>query len=115
MKKFTVVCDFQGGQKSPFDFYIGAPEPTHHPIQCQAAWLSSSRGGTPPADIMESLQKLYNLATENNMDFEELCFYAMSNATQDKEDNNVKDSTEEEEQPEDEEENSKEDNAEESN
>jgi hypothetical protein len=102
MKKFTVVCDFQGGQKSPFDFYIGAPEPTHHPIHCQAAWLSSTRGGTPPADIMESLQKLYTLANENNMDFEELCFYAMSNATQDK-DNNVDDPAEEEEQPEDEE------------
>ncbi len=102
MKKFTVVCDFQGGQKSPFDFYIGAPEPTHHPIHCQAAWLSSTRGGTPPADIMESLQKLYTLANENNMDFEELCFYAMSNATQDK-DNNVDDPAEEEDQPADEE------------
>ena len=51
---------------------------------------------------MESLQKLYTLANENNMDFEELCFYAMSNATQDK-DNNVDDPAEEEEQPEDEE------------
>ncbi len=102
MKKFTVVCDFQGGQKSPFDFYIGAPEPTHHPIHCQAAWLSSTRGGTPPADIMESLQKLYTLANENNMDFEELCFYAMSNATQDK-DNNINDPAEEEDQPADEE------------
>jgi hypothetical protein len=95
MKKFTVVCDFQGGQKSPFDFYIGAPEPTHHPIHCQAAWLSSSRGGTPPSDIMESLQKLYTLANENNMDFEELCFYAMSNAGQDKEEGSVKDPAEE--------------------
>jgi hypothetical protein len=116
MKKFTVVCDFQGGQKSPFDFYIGAPEPTHHPIHCQAAWLSSTRGGTPPADIMESLQKLYTLANENNMDFEELCFYAMSNATQDKEDNNIKDpASEEEEIKTEEEENSEADNTEESN
>ncbi len=99
MKKFTVVCDFQGGQKSPFDFYIGSPEPSHHPIQFQVAWLGTARGGSAPADIMESLQKLYTLARENNMDFEELCFYAMSNADQEKPEDNVPDPNDGKEEP----------------
>lgn len=97
MKKFTLICDFQGGQKAPFDFYIGQPEPDHHPLHFQTTWLSSARGGTAPADIMESLQKLYTLSRENNMNFEDLCFYAMSNADQEKEEDFVPDSAKEEE------------------
>lgn len=96
MKKFTIVCDFQGGAKAPFDFYVGTPEPEHHPIQFQAGWLGSAKGGTPPADIMESLQKLYTLSKENNMDFEELCFYAMSTANQDKSEQEIPDPADEE-------------------
>jgi len=88
MKKFTVLCDFNG-QKSPFAFYIGEPEPSHHPIAAQSDWLSKNRGGSVPQDVSEAIQKIYNLAKENNVDFEELCFYAMSNAANNDSDANT--------------------------
>lgn len=79
MKKFTVPCDF-GGQKSPFDVYIGLPKPGNHPLHHQAHWLATERGGTIPADIMESFSKLLDLAEKNNVCFEELCVYALETA-----------------------------------
>lgn len=77
MKKFTVPCDF-GGQKAPFTIYIGDPDPNHHPLHFQAEWLSKERGGVIPSDVMDSISKLYNLAQKNNVSFEELCVYALS-------------------------------------
>jgi hypothetical protein len=78
MKRFTIPCDF-GGQKAPFHVYIGKPVPGH-PLKYQAAWLRAERGGQIPDDVMESFQKLYDIAKENNVSFEELCVYALSNA-----------------------------------
>ncbi len=98
MKKFTLICDFQGGQKAPFDFYIGQSDAEHHPLHFQTTWLSATRGGTAPADVMESLQKLNILSRENNMDFEDLCFYAMSNAGQEKQEDFVSDPAEQNEE-----------------
>jgi len=77
MKKFSIPCDF-GGQKAPFTVYIGNPEMNHHPLHFQAEWLSKNRGGTIPGEIMESLQKLFDLSKKNNVSFEELCVYALS-------------------------------------
>lgn len=76
MKQFTINCDF-GGKMSPFTIYIGAPEPKHHPIHFQADWLSKERGGTVPPEVMDSLQKLKELADKNNVPLEELCVYAL--------------------------------------
>jgi len=76
MKKFSVPCDF-GGTKAPFDFYIGDPKPGNHPLQNQASWLSTNRGGTVPTEVMESFSKILKLAEENGVSFEELCAYAM--------------------------------------
>ena len=81
MKKFTVPCDF-GGQKAPFDVYIGNPKPGNHPLQNQASWLSKERGGTIPQEVMESFQKLLDLAEKNNVSFEDLCVYALNVAGQ---------------------------------
>jgi hypothetical protein len=83
MKRFTVPCDF-GGKKSPFHIYIGDPNPKNHPLQNQAAWLSSERGGTIPAEVMESFEKLFKIAQENNVSFEELCVYALGTASDEK-------------------------------
>lgn len=80
VKQFTIPCDFQG-QMSPVTLYIGHPEATHHPINFQSQWLSSARGGQVPPDLMDTLQKLHDLALENNADFEELCYYALISAT----------------------------------
>ena len=69
-KQFTIPCQF-GQQTSPVTFYIGHPDNGHHPIHFQSNWLSSSKGGTVPQDLMMTLQKLHDLALENNADFEE--------------------------------------------
>jgi hypothetical protein len=79
MKKFTIPCDFRGTQ-APFTVYIGNPEAKHHPLQFQADWLAKERGGTIPQEVMESLQKLKDLADKNGVSFEELCEYALTAA-----------------------------------
>ncbi|WPY01145.1 DUF2610 domain-containing protein [Candidatus Trichorickettsia mobilis] len=83
MKKFTINCDF-GGQLSPFSIYIGQPEAAHHPLHFQADWLSKQRGGSVPADVMDAISKLQELANKNNVSLEELCVYALGTATDDK-------------------------------
>ncbi len=77
VRKFSVPCDF-GGVSSPFTIYVGDPEPTHHPLHFQAEWLSKNRGGTIPGDVMDSITKLYELSKKNNVSFEELCAYALT-------------------------------------
>jgi hypothetical protein len=84
MKKFTVPCDF-GGSKAPFTIYIGSPEEKHHPLHFQADWLSKERGGTIPAEVMDSIAKLKDLAEKNNVSFEDLCVYALGAAQQEEE------------------------------
>ena len=80
MKKFTIPCDFNG-VKAPFNMYVGEVGPGIHPLQFQADWLSRERGGTIPAEVMESFQKLADIAKENDVSFEELCVYALGTAT----------------------------------
>ena len=79
-KQFTIPCQF-GQQTSPVTFYIGHPDNGHHPIHFQSTWLSSSKGGTVPQDLMNTLQQLHDLSIQNNADFEELCYYALITAT----------------------------------
>lgn len=79
MKKFTINCQF-GGTSAPFTIYIGHPETKHHPVQFQAKWLSDNRGGTIPAEVMDGLSKIKDIAEKNGVDFEELCSYALQAA-----------------------------------
>jgi hypothetical protein len=104
MKKFTVPCNFNGVQ-APFTIYIGSPEDTHHPLHFQADWLSKERGGTIPQEVMDSIQKLKDLADKNHVSFEDLCVYALGAAQQEQtqqddtlsdEAGDIKDMTEEE-------------------
>ena len=76
MKKFTVQCDF-GDQRYPVQVYIGNPNKKTHPLLYQYLWLRDTRGGGIPNEVMESFKKLQNIAAENNVDFEELCMYAL--------------------------------------
>lgn len=76
LKKFTIACDF-GGTKSPFNIYVGEPRADKHPLQHQSSWLWRERGGNIPPEVMDSLQKLMGIATENNVSFEELCVHAL--------------------------------------
>jgi hypothetical protein len=77
VKEFSIPCDF-GGAKQDILFYIGAPNPDKHPIHFQSSWLQQVKGGSVPADIMSSIQKLYELAQKHNVSFEELCYYAIN-------------------------------------
>ena len=83
MKKFTIPCDF-GGQKAPFAIYVGEPRDDRHPLVNQQNWLSSERGGSIPQEVMDSFEKLHNIAKENNVSFEDLCMYALGQAAEEK-------------------------------
>jgi hypothetical protein len=89
VKRFTIPCDFSG-QQIPVVLYIGAPHSDFHPLHFQNTWLSSVKGGKIPADVMDSIEKLRNLAKKNNVSFEELCFYAINVANGEMEDKNKK-------------------------
>lgn len=81
MKRFTIPCDFNG-RKSPFHIYIGDPSPNRHPLHYQAMWLRIQRGGIIPQEVMDSFQKLQNIALENKVSFEDLCVYALGQAAE---------------------------------
>ncbi len=76
MKRFTIPCDFNG-TKAPFHIYVGKPLSGRHPLKFQAAWLREMRSGTMPPEVMESFQKLMDIAEENRVSFEEICVYAL--------------------------------------
>lgn len=78
MKRFTVPCDFNE-VKHPFHIYIGEPQKDSHPLRFQSYWLNEVRGGSVPNDVMESFAKLWAIAIENNVSFEDLCVYALGN------------------------------------
>ena len=78
MKKFSINCDF-GGQIAPFTVYIGLPKPGNHALDHQAKWLGSNRQGTIPAEVMDAIAKLQELADKNGVLLEELCVYALGN------------------------------------
>lgn len=80
MKSFMIPCRF-GTAGAPFPLYVGEPAVGTHPLEQQVAWLSRVRGGSVPVEVMDSFAKLFAIALENNVSFEELCVYAMEQAT----------------------------------
>lgn len=76
VKKFTANCDF-GGKKSPVTLYVGDPAMGTHPLNFQNKWLSDTKGGSVPSDIMDSFSKLIEIAAKNRVSFEELCAYVI--------------------------------------
>jgi hypothetical protein len=76
MKRFTVPCKF-GNTTAPFNIYIGQANEDVHPLFYQTNWLSEQRGGVMPTEVIESFQKLANIARENQVSFEDLCVYAL--------------------------------------
>jgi hypothetical protein len=79
MKRFTVPCNF-GDKKSPFNFYVGDPSDGFAPLHFQRMWLRQERGGEVPEEVVDSFNKLLNIARENDVSFEELCVYALGSA-----------------------------------
>ena len=86
VKQFTIPCQFKSGSAGSttarVTFYIGHPDDAHHPIHFQSEWLSGAKGGVVSQDLMDTLGKLHDLAKENGVDFENLCYYALISATE---------------------------------
>lgn len=83
MKMFVIPCDVSG-TKVPVQFYLGEPTPNVHPIKYQSAWISEERGVHVPTDVLDSLQKLAEIALENGVSFVDLCTYALNYPTAEK-------------------------------
>ena len=75
-QKFTTNCEF-GGKKIPVTLYIGNPAPNLHPLAFQGKWLNKEKGGNIPNGIMQSFEKLKNIADGSKLSFEELCKYVV--------------------------------------
>ena len=88
IKSFNISCDYNGTKQNT-PFYIGYPEPTHHPIHFQTAYISKQRGGTVPGNVLDALSKLLTLAIDNNLEFAELAEYAIKQSEEKKKNENV--------------------------
>lgn len=77
VKKLTIPCNFNGSTAA-VDLFIGNPNQGQHPLNFQTKWLSTEKGGQVPEDIMNSIAKVQRIAEQNNVSFEELCFYAIT-------------------------------------
>lgn len=76
VKKFTANCDF-GGQVAPVDFYVGNPAIGSHPLAFQSKWLSSTKRGLIPNEIIDSFSKLVDISEKNRIPFEDICEYVV--------------------------------------
>ena len=76
-KKFTIPCNFSG-QAVMTDFFIGEPAEGQHPINFQAKFLASNKGGIVPQEVMDSMTKIKTLADEHNVSFEDLFIYTLN-------------------------------------
>ena len=76
VKKFSYFCDF-AGEQHPVTFYVGDAVKGSHPIAFQSKWLSKTKGGVVPQNLMESLEKLKIISDTQKISFEELCEYVI--------------------------------------
>ena len=90
MKRFTIPCDFSG-KKFPFYVYVLAGPRGYAELQDQFRWVKEVRGGDVPAEVRASFLRLNQIAVENNVDFMELCVYALGTDTKKKAGENTKD------------------------
>jgi hypothetical protein len=76
VKKFTTNCNF-GAQQNPVTLYVGEPAIGSHPLGFQNKWLSTSKGGAVPANIMKAFDELRDISEKNRVPFEDLCAYVI--------------------------------------
>lgn len=77
IKKLNVKVKF-GYNESDYPVYIGTPNSKSHPLYFQSSWLNDSKGGTISEGVMNGIEKLQQIAIENDLDFAELCEYSLS-------------------------------------
>jgi uncharacterized protein len=83
MKRFTVSVTC-GSVKSPFDVYIWDWKLDEPPTTAQFAWIEKARGCEVPKDVVESFQKLYQIARDHKVSYSELTVYALGDANKKK-------------------------------
>jgi uncharacterized protein len=83
MKRFTVPITC-GLVKTPFDVYIWDWKLDEPPTTAQFAWIEKARGCEVPKDVVESFQKLYQIARDNKLSYSELTVYALGEANKKK-------------------------------
>ncbi len=74
--RFTIPVDFDG-TKFPFYVYIITGKQGYKGLQDQFVWLKEYRGGKIPNEVQESFNRLNKIAVDNDVDFRDLCVYAL--------------------------------------
>jgi WD40 repeat protein/TPR repeat protein len=72
--QFTIPCT---PTDQDFTANIGEPSDDYHPLAMQLHWLKHIRGNFIADDAIDAMKKLYALAKKNNVNFVELCAYAL--------------------------------------
>lgn len=67
-----VPCNLRNGQKITVPIYVGDPMFGTHPFEFQSRWLSNTKGGHIPPEVMESYARLKEIADRNRVKFSEL-------------------------------------------
>lgn len=83
LSRFTIPTDF-AGKKYPFHVYVVGGKRGYQELQDQFRWVREYRGGIVPSDVEDSFRKLNKIAAENDVDFRDLCVYALGTAQQKK-------------------------------
>ena len=81
IKRFTIPTDFSG-TRYPFHVYVFTGSRGYAELQDQFRWVKEIRGGEIPTDVADSFSRLNKIAVENNVDFQELCVYALATTNQ---------------------------------
>ena len=79
IKQLLIPCNF-GDQTATVPVYVKQPKTDKHPIQFQANWLMTYRGGSVPQPIMDALEKLHNISKEHNIPLVDLCSYTIKSS-----------------------------------
>ena len=77
MKRFTIPCTDTLGKEYPFFIYILSGRNGLKNYQDQIRWLQEYRGLKVNPEITRSFERLFAIAQDNNVDFAELCVYAL--------------------------------------
>lgn len=84
IKRFTVPTFFSG-KSYPFHVYVMTGPRGYAELQDQFRWVKEIRGGDIAPEVHASFRKLNEIASQNKVDFMELCVYALTEAGKEKE------------------------------
>lgn len=87
---FTISCKLQDGTTKRLTVWVSAPAPGEKLLQSEKDRLWREHRAVMLPDVEESFQKLYDLALKNNVNYTELCVYALDAANKEKNSNDTK-------------------------